>query len=115
VFREAVEDRRGEGEGEDTLTGKSLLTSASKMLVLFVMDKIVVTAVIASLIPAYFSGLFMRRGQIGLGVSVALAWLVLHSYMLFFLSRRGAVRLAVSIPATLLGLASIWMVLAATG
>jgi hypothetical protein len=82
------------------------------MFVLYLMDKIVVAAVIGSLVPAYFSGLLLRRGQLLLGTMVALAWLAVH--MLSVLSRRHMVRLSVSIPATILGVATIWMVLKAT-
>ena len=96
------------------MAGKSIFPSLSKMFVLYLMDKIVVAAVIGSLVPAYFSGLLLRRGQLLLGTMVALAWLAVHGYMLSVLSRRHMVRLSVSIPATILGVATIWMVLKAT-
>ena len=95
---------------ENTVARRSLITTFGNLF----LDKVVVAAILASLAPAFFCGLFIRRGQFVLGAAVGIAWVVLHGYLLFVLSQKRVVRWSISIPATTVGVAAIWMVLKAT-
>jgi hypothetical protein len=73
-------------------------------------DRIIAAIAVLSLAPAIYAIWLVRRSNYLAGASVGVAWFVLDSILLMALHNRRVVRLAVSVPCTLVGVVAGFLV-----